>query len=94
MAIMIKDQNANKPEPVRIDDRGRISLPKGIRDEMGLEAGDTLFMLLSKGRLEVRKAINPFDLLVEDAIRDYEAGRTKNIEDLAAEMGVDLDSDD
>lgn len=92
MAIMIKD---NKPESVRIDGRGRISLPKKIREQMGVETGDTLFMRLSdKGRLEILKAMNPFDLLVDEAIREYKEGKTTSIEDLAAELGVDLDSDD
>lgn len=92
---MMQDKNANKPEPVRLDDRGRISLPKHIRQQMGLETGDTLFTRVSStGSLEMRKAINPFELLAKDAIREYEAGKTKSIEDLAAELGIDLDSDD
>lgn len=99
MATMTKNRNefkpARKPEPVRIDDRGRISLPKEIRDQMGIESGDTLFMRISEnGLLEVLKAINPFDLLVDEAIREYKEGKTTSIEDLAAELGVDLDSDD
>lgn len=95
MATMTKNPSFNKPEPVRIDDRGRISLPKEIRDQMGIESGDTLFMRISeKGLLEVLKAINPFDLLVDEAIREYNEGKTTSIEDLAAELGVDLDSDD
>lgn len=62
---------------------------------MGLEPGDTVFVRVSRsGLLEMRKAINPFDRLAEEAVRQYRAGETKNIEDLAAELGVELDSDD
>lgn len=62
---------------------------------MGLEPGDTVFVRVSRsGLLEMRKAINPFDRLAEEAVRQYKAGETKSIEDLAAELGVELDSDD
>lgn len=62
---------------------------------MGLEPGDTVFVRVSRsGLLEMRKAINPFDRLAEEAVRQYRARETKNIEDLAAELGVELDSDD
>lgn len=62
---------------------------------MGLEPGDTVFVRVSRsGLLEMRKAINPFDRLPEEAVRQYRARETKNIEDLAAELGVELDSDD
>lgn len=62
---------------------------------MGLEPGDTVFVRVSRsGLLEMRKAINPFDRLAEEAVRQYRARDTKNIEDLAAELGVELDSDD
>lgn len=47
-----------------------------------------------EGLLEMRKAINPFDELVDEAIREYGDGETKSIEELAAELGVELESDD
>lgn len=54
-----------------------------------------MFVRVSRsGLLEMRKAINPFDRLAEEAVRQYRARDTKNIEDLAAELGVELDSDD
>lgn len=94
MTTMIKNRNQDKPEPIKIDDRGRISLPKSIRDKMGVETGDTVFALWRHGDLVLRKAINPFDVLVEDAIREYKSGQTRNIDDLAAEFGVDLDHEE
>jgi AbrB family looped-hinge helix DNA binding protein len=83
-------KRAIKPEPVRIDGRGRISLPKRIREAMHLESGDTLFLRQDGDRLEVRKAENPFDVLAHYAVKEYEAGRTKSIQDVARDLGVDL----
>ena len=94
MAVMMKNKDfnkPNKPESVRIDDRGRISLPKAIRKQMGVEAGDTLFMQWVEGRLEVRKAINPFDVLALHAIEEHKAGRTRSLRGFAADLDVDLD---
>ncbi|NMB13437.1 MAG: AbrB/MazE/SpoVT family DNA-binding domain-containing protein [Firmicutes bacterium] len=57
MAVMMNNEESNepnKPESVGVDDRGRISLPKAIRKQMGIEAGDILFMQWVEGRLEVR----------------------------------------
>lgn len=94
MSTMTKDsretKGAIKPEPVRIDDRGRISLPKRIREAMHLESGDTLFLYQDGDRLEVRKAENPFDVLARHAVKEYEAGRTRSIQDVARDLGVDL----
>lgn len=62
-----------KSEAVKVDDRGRISLPKEIRDKIGVESGDTLFMRWKNGALEIRKAIDPFDVLtnrVQEEIED------------------------
>lgn len=95
MATTVQDGFVDKPEPAKIDARGRISLPRSIREKLGLETGDTLFMRVSpEGLLEMRKAINPFDELVDEAIREYGDGETKSIEELAAELGVELESDD
>ena len=93
MSTMTKDsretKRAIKPEAVRIDGRGRISLPKRIREAMHLESGDTLFLHRDGDRLEVRKAENPFDVLASHAAKEYEAGRTISIQDVARDLDVD-----
>ncbi len=94
MAIMVEKKRSRQPEAARIDDRGRISLPKGIRKQMDIEAGDIVFMVWKGGQLEIRKAMNPFDVLAEKAIQEYEEGKTKKIDDLAAELGIDLDENE
>ena len=93
MNTMVKERH-DKPEPVRVDDRGRIILPKHFREQMGVNAGDTLFVRYSpklRG-LEMLKAINPFDMLAEKALQDYRAGKTISIDDLADKLGIDLNS--
>ncbi len=41
--------------------------------------------------MEVRKAINPFDVLALHALEEHGAGRTRSLRDLTADLGVDLD---
>lgn len=83
---------STKAEAVRIDDRGRISLPKRIREAMQLEPDDTLFLHRDGDRLEVRKAENPFEVLARHAAKEYEAGLTRSIHDVAADLGIDSDA--
>ena len=71
-----------KSEAVKVDDRGRISLPKEIRDKIGVESGDTLFMRWKNGVLEIRKAIDPFDVLTTHV--------QEEIEDVVSDLGLDL----
>jgi AbrB family looped-hinge helix DNA binding protein len=44
MANRKKPKDLTKPIAVRVDDRGRIVIPIGIRRDLGLEPGDTLLM--------------------------------------------------
>lgn len=96
MATMIRRRNnkdrIDKPQPVKIDDRGRISVPKVLRDKMKVESGDTLFISGDASGLKLRKAENPFDVVAKHAIKQYKEGRTRSIKDFAAEMGIDLDA--
>jgi len=42
-----------------------------MRKTLGLESGDTVFVMLCSGGLLIQKAINPFDALVDEAIKEY-----------------------
>jgi len=77
---------------VTVDSKGRLSIPANVRDELGIEAGDVLFLETDAERavIHLAKAQNPFDGLAEHAIEEYRQGRTTNIYDLARELGVDL----
>jgi AbrB family looped-hinge helix DNA binding protein len=70
---------------VKIDNKGRVTLPKYMRDALGIKIGDTVFLKYDPGDKQVRlaSAISPFDILAEQAIEEYHAGRTKPIEEFA-----------
>jgi AbrB family looped-hinge helix DNA binding protein len=80
---------------VRVDAKGRLSLPRRMREELGIVPGDTLFVEGGEGQATIRlaKAENPFDVLAEHALREHRAGRTKSLRDFARENSIDLDVD-
>lgn len=76
---------------VRVDAKGRLSLPRRLREARGIEPGDTLFVEGGEGQatLHLAKAENPFDVLADHAIREDRAGRTKSRRDFARENDLD-----
>lgn len=78
---------------VRADAKGRLMVPSPIRKELGIEAGDVFFLEAEDGVLHFAKAENPFDVLAEHAIAEYQAGRTKSLREFAAENAISLDDD-
>ncbi len=77
---------------VTVDSKGRLSIPANVRDELGIESGDVLFLESDPEHavIHLAKAENPFDGLALHAIEEYRQGRTTNIYDLARELDVDL----
>lgn len=78
---------------VKADAKGRVTLPKAIRDELSVEDGTPFFVkfIRGKGVVILAPAINPFDILAEQAMEEYEAGKTTNIEEYAKNHGINLD---
>ena len=78
---------------VRVDAKGRVTLPKAIRDELNIQDGTPFFVKFIRGErvIILAPAINPFDILAEEAIEEYKAGKTTNIEEYAKSHGIDLD---
>ena len=77
-----------------VDEKGRVLIPEAFRKQLGIEAGDVLFVQVDEpGVLRYARAENPFDILAEYAIRESRAGRTVRLRDFAAEEGIDLDSE-
>jgi len=78
---------------VRVDAKGRVTLPKAIRDELNVKEGTPFFVKFIRGErvIILAPAINPFDILAEEAIEEYKAGKTTNIEEYAKSHGIDLD---
>jgi len=79
-----------------VDAKGRLSIPRRLREELGIEPGDTFFVEGGDGQgvLRLAKAENPFDALIEHALQEYRAGRTRSLGDLARENNIDLDAED
>jgi AbrB family looped-hinge helix DNA binding protein len=80
---------------VKVDVKGRLTIPQPLRKALGIEPGDIFFVALDETHRELRyaKAENPFDVLAQHAINEYHAGRTRNLRDFAAEHNISLDED-
>jgi AbrB family looped-hinge helix DNA binding protein len=78
---------------VRVDAKGRLSIPKAVRTELGIEPGDLFFLEADQVSevLRFAKVENPFDILAAHAIGEYKAGRTISLREFAAEQGFSLD---
>ena len=77
---------------VKVDSRGRITIPKEARKAADIESGDVLFMSLSPGRVELTRAIeDPLVELAAYADSEYKKGNTQNLRDFAKEEGIKLD---
>jgi AbrB family looped-hinge helix DNA binding protein len=84
-----------QPVSVRIDEKGRLTLPRSLRDELHIQPGDTVFLNPDPETqtLHVAKAINPFDVLADHAVAEWRAGKTKSLRDFAREEGIELDGE-
>ena len=49
----------------RVDGKGRIVLPKKVREALNLREGDEVVIILKGGRLILEKAENPFKVIEE-----------------------------
>jgi AbrB family looped-hinge helix DNA binding protein len=80
---------------IKLDSKGRVSIPKKVREQAGLQPGDTLFLAIdpATGTVQLRKVTNPFDGLTLHAMAEYEAGRTRSLDEVMDEMGVYLEDE-
>lgn len=80
---------------VKVDAKGRLSIPRELRDELDIQPGDTLFVEREEGHAVLRYAVaeNPFDVLADHAEREYRAGRTRSLRSFAADEGFSLDEE-
>lgn len=74
----------------KMDEKGRISIPANVREQLGLESGDVMFLDVQNKVLRVAKATNPFDALIDEALDEYESGTTTSLREFAKDEGVDL----
>jgi AbrB family looped-hinge helix DNA binding protein len=71
--------------PLTVDNKGRLTIPKNVREALHIENGDVLLLKYdpSKGILQIARAVqNPIEALSKYADRELETGRTKNIREL------------
>jgi len=75
---------------VKIDAKGRFTIPRHVRDRLAIAPGDTFFLEVddARGVLRFVKAENPFDILAQHARAEYRAGRTKSLHDFARENAI------
>ena len=66
-------------EIVKVDDKGRIQIPKRDREIHGIGPGSQLAIEWDGDVMRVRPVPNPFDALAEDAIEDFHAGKTRSL---------------
>lgn len=59
-----------------IDDKGRLTLPKAIRDALQIQPGQVFYVKRDGPAIILMPSENPFDALAHDAVRDLRAGRT------------------
>lgn len=76
---------ARRGVAVTIDDKGRLVIPRAIREQLGLRTGDAVYCRGRRGVIHCVKAENPFDVLAEHARREFKAGRTKSLRQYASE---------
>jgi antitoxin PrlF len=78
---------------VRIDSKGRLTLPRKEREALGLTPGATVFVQREGDVLRLAKAENPLDGLALQALEEYRAGRTRRLRDFAREEKIPVDGE-
>ena len=81
----------------RLGQRGQLVIPKEIRDELGLKAGDFLEVICKEGDLIIKskKLVDMEDTLtekeeklIEESLEQFKRGETISWEQLKNEMGL------
>jgi bifunctional DNA-binding transcriptional regulator/antitoxin component of YhaV-PrlF toxin-antitoxin module len=74
---------ASKAQTATLDSEGRLLIPEATRKELGLSAGDLLYIQSDpeSGMVHLAKAINPFDGLALAALAEDNAGLTVTLEE-------------
>lgn len=78
---------------VRIDEKGRLTLPKKMRDLFGVKPGDIVFVKHEpEGNVVrlIRTVEDPIAVLWEYAEGEYQAGRTQDLREYAKKQGLDV----
>ena len=76
-----------------LDAKGRVSIPRELRERCGLEAGAVFFIEERDGDLVFRQAENPFKVLADHAEAEYRAGRTVDFFDFVKKQETRSDDE-
>lgn len=78
-----------------LDSKGRLVVPKQMRERDSLEDGDLFFVdpNSESGTITFVKVENPLIKIVAESRAEYEAGNYQSIEEVAAELGIELDGE-
>jgi AbrB family looped-hinge helix DNA binding protein len=81
-----------KTQTLRVDAKGRVLLPRELREESDIAPGDTILLVSDEQHaLHIFKPETFIEGRIAEALAEYRAGETQSLEDLAAEWGVSLD---
>lgn len=76
---------------IRVDEKGRLSIPAKARKELGISPGDVLFFRIHGGMLQYAKMNeDPFEILARQAVQEFEEGKTVSIEEYARKKRIPL----
>ncbi len=88
---MVQSRRRSSRLTVRVDEKGRVSIPRNAREALGIKPGDVLFFQQEGSVLRYAKAENPFDALAEQALQEHRAGRTRNLREFARAENIPVD---
>ncbi|MCK4246438.1 AbrB/MazE/SpoVT family DNA-binding domain-containing protein [Candidatus Bipolaricaulota bacterium] len=71
-------------DKTRLSSRGQVVIPKRIRDEMQLRAGDDLVVIHRGNQIIIRPLT--LENLIEEAREAYREGRTKTTEEVFQDL--------
>lgn len=80
-----------KPISVRLDDKGRLTLPRSVREALHAQPGDVFFLQPEEDGVRIVRAENPFDELAKEAIREDDVGETIALDDILKREGISID---
>jgi len=92
----------NKPVFKVLDDKGRLAIPKAVRDNTGIAKGDVVAITSDRGRVIVKKAIVLEDgkmplpakeAYAEAILRELDSGSLSRLMELAAKQLSVLNND-
>jgi len=79
---------------VRVDKKGRLIIPKALREEMGVKEGDTFFVQrVGPSVLQFARVENPFDVLAREAFKERRDGTAITLEQWAERENVSLEDE-